>query len=215
MAARARRRASATSSAAIVALTGDAEPELLADLPGERVGKARMLELADESNRQVERAAEQLDRRRRAERRLGQADVRRAGHRSGCGSSSSSACGSTRTIPSLRGGRTSRRLGARARALNDLRVDSAAVHRPRHRPDGRPPARVAVARLRVGRPPQASRTWRTCRRRRCSPRPTAAAPKVWRARRARSRCTARWSRGSRCGSRTAASSRCTPTRART
>ncbi len=40
-------------NAAIVALTGDAEPELLADLPGDRVGKARMLELAHESNRQV------------------------------------------------------------------------------------------------------------------------------------------------------------------
>ena len=39
--------------AAVVALTGDAEPELLADLPGERVGKARMLELAEESTRQV------------------------------------------------------------------------------------------------------------------------------------------------------------------
>ena len=39
--------------AAVVALTGDAEPNLLADLPGERVGKARMLELADENNRQV------------------------------------------------------------------------------------------------------------------------------------------------------------------
>jgi aminopeptidase len=39
--------------AAVVALTGDAEPNLLADLPGERVGKARMLELAEESNRQI------------------------------------------------------------------------------------------------------------------------------------------------------------------
>jgi len=39
--------------AAVVALTGDAEPNLLADLPGDRVGKARMLELADESNRQI------------------------------------------------------------------------------------------------------------------------------------------------------------------
>jgi aminopeptidase len=39
--------------AAVVALTGDAEPDLLADLPGERVGKARMLELAHENNRQV------------------------------------------------------------------------------------------------------------------------------------------------------------------
>jgi aminopeptidase len=39
--------------AAVVALTGDAEPNLLADLPGDRVGRARMLELAEESNRQV------------------------------------------------------------------------------------------------------------------------------------------------------------------
>ncbi len=39
--------------AAVIALTGDAEPNLLADLPGERVGKARMLELAEESTRQI------------------------------------------------------------------------------------------------------------------------------------------------------------------
>ncbi|HEY8724897.1 MAG TPA: aminopeptidase [Gaiellaceae bacterium] len=39
--------------AAVIALTGDAEPNLLADLPGDRVGKARMLELAEESNRQI------------------------------------------------------------------------------------------------------------------------------------------------------------------
>jgi aminopeptidase len=40
-------------NAAIVALTGDAEPELLSDLPGERVGKARMLDLLAENNRQI------------------------------------------------------------------------------------------------------------------------------------------------------------------
>jgi len=39
--------------AAVVVLTGDAEPELLSDLPGERVGKARMVELAAETARQV------------------------------------------------------------------------------------------------------------------------------------------------------------------
>jgi aminopeptidase len=39
--------------AAVIALTGDAEPNLLADLPGERVGKARMIALAEESNRQI------------------------------------------------------------------------------------------------------------------------------------------------------------------
>ena len=42
-----------TEKAAVVALTGDAEPDLLADLPGERVGKARMLALAEESTRQI------------------------------------------------------------------------------------------------------------------------------------------------------------------
>jgi aminopeptidase len=41
------------TNAAIVALTGEAEPELLADLPGERVGKARMLKLAEENMRQI------------------------------------------------------------------------------------------------------------------------------------------------------------------
>jgi aminopeptidase len=39
--------------AAVVALTGDAEPELLANLPGERVGRARMIEINEESTRQV------------------------------------------------------------------------------------------------------------------------------------------------------------------
>ena len=39
--------------AAVVALTGDAEPDLLADLPGDRVGRARMIELAEEANRQI------------------------------------------------------------------------------------------------------------------------------------------------------------------
>ena len=38
---------------AVIALTGDAEPDLLADLPGERVGKARPRELGEESTRQV------------------------------------------------------------------------------------------------------------------------------------------------------------------
>jgi aminopeptidase len=48
-----RAKAIGDQRAAVVALTGDAEPDLLADLPGARVGKARMLELAEESNRQV------------------------------------------------------------------------------------------------------------------------------------------------------------------
>jgi aminopeptidase len=42
-----------TERAAVVALTGDAEPDLLADLPGDRVGRARMFELAEENSRQI------------------------------------------------------------------------------------------------------------------------------------------------------------------
>jgi aminopeptidase len=41
------------ANAAIVALVGDAEPELLADLPGDRVGRARMKELGEELTRQT------------------------------------------------------------------------------------------------------------------------------------------------------------------
>ena len=48
-----RERAFGDEHAAVVALTGDAEPDLLADLPGERVGKARMVELAKEASRQT------------------------------------------------------------------------------------------------------------------------------------------------------------------
>jgi aminopeptidase len=39
--------------AAIVALVGDAEPTLLSDLPGDRVGKARPRELLEENTRQI------------------------------------------------------------------------------------------------------------------------------------------------------------------
>jgi aminopeptidase len=39
--------------AAIIALTGDAEPDLMSDLPGPRVGKARPKEIAEENSRQI------------------------------------------------------------------------------------------------------------------------------------------------------------------
>ena len=51
-----RERAFGDEHGAVVALTGDAEPRLLAGLPGERIGKARMVELAKESSRQVTEA---------------------------------------------------------------------------------------------------------------------------------------------------------------
>ena len=48
-----RERTISDERAAVVALRGDAEPNLLADLPGDRVGKARMVELAAEVSRQT------------------------------------------------------------------------------------------------------------------------------------------------------------------
>ena len=48
-----RARAVGDERAAVVALAGDAEPDLLADLPGDVVGKARMVELYEENSRQI------------------------------------------------------------------------------------------------------------------------------------------------------------------
>jgi aminopeptidase len=46
-------RALGERRAAAIGITGDPEPELFADLPGERVGKARMVDLAKETMQQV------------------------------------------------------------------------------------------------------------------------------------------------------------------
>jgi aminopeptidase len=48
-----RSRTFGDENAAVIALTGEAEPELFADLPGERVGRARMRDLAAEGVRQL------------------------------------------------------------------------------------------------------------------------------------------------------------------
>jgi aminopeptidase len=48
-----RARTFGDENAAIIAICGEAEPELLSDLPGERVGRARMRELSVESMRQT------------------------------------------------------------------------------------------------------------------------------------------------------------------
>ncbi len=48
-----RSRTIGDESAAVIAITGDAEPDLFADLPGERAGRAQMQELAGENVRQL------------------------------------------------------------------------------------------------------------------------------------------------------------------
>jgi aminopeptidase len=49
----ARARRFGDENAAVISLTGEPDTTVLADLPGERVGKARMLELAKENMRQI------------------------------------------------------------------------------------------------------------------------------------------------------------------
>jgi aminopeptidase len=115
--------------AAVVALTGDAEPNLLADLPGERVGKARMLEIAEESNRQIN---EQLNNwtvvgvpnAGWAQQMFGEPDLDRLWK----------AVEYTVRLdeddPVAAWRSHVERIGARARALNDLQVDAIHFHGP-------------------------------------------------------------------------------------
>ena len=142
-----RERTFGEQRAAIVALTGDAEPQLLGDLPGERVGKARMLELAKESSRQVtERLCNWtvvgVPNEGWATQMFGEPDVDR------CGTSSSIASGSTSRIRSRPGTTHIERLGRRAKALDDLE-STRSISRPGNRPDGRVAAGVALAGSRV------------------------------------------------------------------
>ena len=137
-------------NAAVVALTGDAEPDLLADLPGDRVGRARPRELAEENSRQVNEQLNNWTVVGVPNAGWADADVRRAGSRAAL-----EARRVLRAARRRRPGRglaelTSTRIGARARLLNDLQLDAVALHRPGHRPHGRAAARVAVAGGRVG-----------------------------------------------------------------
>ena len=56
---------------ALIQIVGDPEPELLADLDGTRVGKARMRELAERYLQALNQTPDQLDDRRLPERGLG------------------------------------------------------------------------------------------------------------------------------------------------
>ncbi|MFL5926622.1 MAG: aminopeptidase [Gaiellaceae bacterium] len=111
--------------AAVVALTGDAEPELLADLPGERVGRARMVEINEESTRQVN---EQLNNwtvvgvptAGWASQMFGEPDVERLWK------TVEYAVRLDEDDPVAAWREHVGRVGARARALNELRVD--AIH---------------------------------------------------------------------------------------
>ena len=102
--------------AAVVALTGDAEPELLADLPGDRVGKARMLDLAHENNRQINEQLNNWTVVGVPERGLGEADVRRARHRP--------ALGARRVLRAARRGRPRRRVARHVKRIGAARASA-------------------------------------------------------------------------------------------
>ena len=124
---------------ALIATTGDPEPDLLADLDGERVGRARMRELNEIIRGLMVDRPHQLDRSRLPERRLGREGLRRARRRA--------ALGGGRVLHAPRRARPGRRL-ARAhgeargagRAAERAQVRRAALPRPGHRLHGRAPA---------------------------------------------------------------------------
>ena len=120
------RRAATTSSAAIggalLAITGNPEPELFADLDGERVGKSRMREVAEASLRLSDGVCNWSI---VAYPNEGWArhGLRRARRGAALGCGRARRCGSTPTIPSTAWREHIARLQARAAALNERRFD--------------------------------------------------------------------------------------------
>jgi aminopeptidase len=115
--------------AAIIALVGDAEPDLLADLPGDRVGKARMIELAEEGTRQVNERLNNwvvvgVPNAGWATQMFGEPDVERLwGLVEMC-------VRLDEDDPVAAWERHVRRLGDRAQELNDLKIDALRYHGP-------------------------------------------------------------------------------------
>ena len=176
---------------AMIATTGDPEPELLADLDGERVGRAVPQEIvADPAcSRSPRTPSTGAASARRP--RAGRSRSSASPTSSGSGRRSPSACGSTSRIRSRPGASTSR--GSTQRTAQPQRAPRrrAPLPRPRHRPHRRAAAERALdgrsGRDGIGDP----LTSRTCRPRRSSPRPTRDARRGRSARRGRFRSPAR------------------------
>ena len=97
----------ATAGNALLGTSGNPEPELLADLDGDRVGRAIPLEVGRDPPAAAPGQERQLVRRRSADRGLGATGARRARRRAPVGARRVLLSGSTRTIPSQRGASTS------------------------------------------------------------------------------------------------------------
>ena len=184
----------------------------IADLDGDRVGRARMREVAEESLKLTDGLCNwtivALP-----ERGLGADRVRRARRRAALGGGRPG--GAARPARPGRGLARAHRPAAGARGVAERApLRPPALPRPRHRPDDRPAPRFATGR-RPSTSRAASSTSRTCRPRRCSPPRTRAASKASSARRCRCRSRGTSSATSRCGSRADARSRCAPRPART
>ena len=166
----------AMSGNAMIATTGDPEPELLADLDGERVGRAVPQEIVQIRMEQIRENNVNWCGVGAVERGLGDAGVRRAGRRA--------VVGEDRNLHAPRRARPRRGLARSHRPSQGTGRGSerpprgrSALSRPRHRPQGRAAPERELARRRqryVDRDPHTSRT---CRPRKSSPRPTRDVPK--------------------------------------
>ena len=106
--------------------TGDPEPELMTDLDGERVGRARMKEVIEIIREQMVERSRQLVRRRVPERGLGRRRSTASPTSSVSGRQSRSARGSTRPTRCRRGATTWRASRGRGKILTELELD--AIH---------------------------------------------------------------------------------------
>ena len=106
----------AATNGAMIAITGDPEPELFADLDPARIAKARPRLVAERMLQGDGRRTHRVDDRRLPERRAGPRRCSASPTWSGSGRRSPSRPGSTRTTRSPPGARTSRRLRGARRA---------------------------------------------------------------------------------------------------
>ena len=154
--------------------TGKPEPELLADLDGERIGRAIQIEIAEIVQRQhrentVNWCGIGAPNEGWARQVFGEPDVERLWEKVAF-------CMRLDEPDPVAAWREHlARLDARAAALTELVPDALHYRGPGHRSHRRAPAERALGSARF-RPPAGSTTSRTCRPRRSSPRPTRAAP---------------------------------------
>ena len=175
---------------ALIAITGDPEPELLSDLDQDRVGKRAAGQDRRGAPPQRHGRARSTGRSSATRTRAGRRRSSASPTSSGSGPTSSARSASTSPTPSPPGTSTSQRLDERCRPAERAPLRRGPLPRPRNRPDGRAQREVALDAPATRRRRSAAATCRTCRPRRSSRRRTGAARRAPSARRCRSRCPA-------------------------